>query len=200
MSGALTDSQWILPEHTSDPVKDESRCPVTAYPARHLGDLQGSGPEQMQKDCCAGEGPGLPAGGGGWNGLGCSLVGTEPVGGAGRMCSARLPRHLCTLGLAQMGAWAQPESPEDRALVSGGAGGEGSACRTKPLAGRDRRPLCGPLSQSPSPVGPCLFRSEMGVTILGCRPHRVVMRLRAGKDCAELSALLHPEGGGQEPR
>ena len=34
----------------------------------------------------------------------------------------------------------------------------------------------------------------MGVTILGCRPHRVVMRLRAGKDCAELSALLHPEG------
>ena len=117
------------------------------------------------------------------------------------MCSARLPRHLCTLGSAQMGAWAQPESPEDRALVSGGAGGEGRTGGKKPLAGRDRRALlCGPLSQSPSPVGPCLFRSEMGVTILGCRPHRVVMRLRAGKDCAELSAPFYPEGGGREPR
>ena len=117
------------------------------------------------------------------------------------MCSARLPRHLCTLGSAQMGAWAQPESPEDRALVSGGAGGEERTGGKKPLSGKDRRALlCGPLSQSPSPVGPCLFRSEMGVTILGCRPHRVVMRLRAGKDCAELCALLHPEGGGREPR
>lgn len=67
-----------------------------------------------------------------------------PWGGAGRMCSARLLRHLCIPGSAQMGAWAQPESPEDRALVSGEAGREVRAGGTKPVAGTGDLSSVGP--------------------------------------------------------
>lgn len=78
--------------------------------------------------------------------------------------------------------WAQLESSEDRASVSGRDGGEVRAARTKPLAGRGRWPLlCGPLSQSLSLYWTLsLLVVNEGITALCCKPHRVVMRFRKG--------------------
>lgn len=56
--------------------------------------------------------------------LGPAWVAETPVGWAGRDHSVRLPRPLSLFihGSATLGTWTHIENPEDKTLVSGGAG------------------------------------------------------------------------------
>lgn len=104
------------------PVHEEVKCSVTCYPASQMGHTENPVPKGKERLPPKGRSWAFLGEEKVWHGLGIGLMGRESsvVGQAGLLSqSPETPVHLC---LGPLGAWAQPESPEDRALDSGGDG------------------------------------------------------------------------------